>query len=80
LRLDILPKRAAVFVDDGYMGHGSDFGGRFHSMLVSPGKHRLKVTLDGYRSYETEIDVLANIKSQMKIVLEKGSDAVPGQK
>jgi hypothetical protein len=79
LRLDILPKRAAVFIDGGYMGHGSDFGGRFHSMLVSPGKHELKVTIDGYRTYETEIDVLASNKSQMKIVLEKGSDAALGK-
>ena len=78
LRLDIRPKRAAVFVDDGYMGHGSNFGGRFHSMLVSPGTHRLKVTLDGYRTYETEINVLASNKSQMKIVLEKNSDAPLG--
>jgi hypothetical protein len=78
LRLDIRPKRAAVFVDDGYMGHGSDFGGRFHSILVSPGTHRLKVTLDGYRTYETEINVLASNKSQMKIVLEKNSDAPLG--
>ena len=77
LRLDIQPKRAAVFVDDGYMGHGGDFGGRFHSMLVSPGKHRLKVTLDGYKPYETEIDAVASSKSQMKIVLEKSSDAAP---
>jgi PEGA domain-containing protein len=79
LRLDITPKRAAVFVDDGYMGHGGDFGGRFHSMLVSPGKHRLKVTLDGYRTYETDIDAVASNKSQMKIVLEKSSNAPTGQ-
>jgi hypothetical protein len=78
-RLDIQPKRAAVFVDDGYMGHGGDFGGRFHSMLVSPGKHRLKVTLDGYKPYETEIDAVASSKSQMKIVLEKGGNTPPGQ-
>src|ERR1700686_2275282 len=63
LRLDIQPKRAAVFVDDGFMGHGGDFGGRFHSMLVSPGKHRLKVILDGYQTYEKEIDALASNKS-----------------
>jgi PEGA domain len=79
LRLDIQPKRAAVFVDGTYMGHGGDFGGRFHSMLVSPGKHRLKVTLEGYRSYETEIEAQANNKSQTKIVLEKGTDAPPAQ-
>ena len=70
LRLDIRPKRAAVFVDDGYMGHGSDFGGRFHSMLVSPGKHHLKITLDGYQPYETEIDPAANSKSTMAMTLK----------
>lgn len=74
LRLDIQPKRAAVFIDDAYVGHGGDFGGRFHSMLVGPGKHRLKVTLAGYRSYETEINPVASEKSRMKIVLEKGSE------
>jgi hypothetical protein len=78
LRLDIQPKRAAVFVDDNYMGHGGDFGGRFHSMLVSPGKHHLKVTLNGYQTYETDLDAVASSKSQMKIVLEKSS-APPGQ-
>ena len=71
LRLDIQPKRAAVFFDDAYVGHGGDFGGRFHAMLVAPGKHQLKVTLAGYRSYETDINPVANEKSRMKIVLEK---------
>jgi hypothetical protein len=79
LRLDILPKRAAVFVDDGYMGHGGDFGGRFHSMLVTPGKHHLKITLDGYQTYEKEIDAVAGNKSQTKIVLEKKSNTPPAQ-
>ena len=71
LRLDIQPKRAAVFVDDAYVGHGGDFGGRFHSMLVSPGKHQLKVTLAGYQVYQKEINPVANEKSRMKIVLDK---------
>ena len=79
LRLDIQPKRAAVFMDDSYMGHGGDFGGRFHSMLVSPGKHRLKVTLDGYKPYESDIDAVASSKSQMKIVLEKSGDSPPAK-
>jgi PEGA domain len=74
-RLDIQPKRAAVFLDDAYVGHGGDFGGRFHSMLVAPGKHRLKVTLEGYRAYETEINPVANEKSRMKIALEKADSS-----
>jgi hypothetical protein len=72
-RLDIQPKRAAVFVDDNYMGHGGDFGGHFHSMLVTPGKHHIKITLNGYKTYETDIDATASSKSQMKITLEKSS-------
>jgi PEGA domain len=74
-RLDIQPKRAAVFIDGAYVGHGGDFGGRFHSMLVGPGKHRLKVTLESYRDYETEINPVANEKSRMKIVLEKETNS-----
>lgn len=75
LRLDIQPKRAAVFVDGAYIGHGGDFGGHFHSMLVAPGKHQLKVTLNGYRAYEMQINPVANEKSRMKIVLEKSDDS-----
>lgn len=77
LRLDIRPKNAAVFVDGLYVGHGSDFGGRFHSLLVSPAKHQLKVTMKGYRTYEMEINPVASEKSEMKIVLEAGSDPQP---
>lgn len=73
LRLDVQPKRAAVFIDGAYVGHGGDFGGRFHSMLVAPGKHRLRVTLDGYHAYETDINPVAHEKSRMKILLEKGN-------
>jgi PEGA domain-containing protein len=75
LRLDIQPKRAAVFLDDAYVGHGGDFGGRFHSMLVAPGKHRLRVTLNGYRPYESQINPVSSEKSRMKIVLEKETDS-----
>jgi hypothetical protein len=74
VRLDIQPKRAAVFVDGGYMGHGGDLGGRFHSMLVGPGKHHIRVELNGYRPYETEIMAVENEKSRLKIVLEKGAE------
>lgn len=79
LRLDIRPKRAAVFMDGNYMGHGSDFGGHFHSMLVTPGKHHLKVTLDGYQTYETDIDPNATSKSQLTINLERSDDKPSGQ-
>jgi hypothetical protein len=73
LKLNITPERAAVFVDDGYIGHASDFGGAFHSMLVIPGKHRIKIELPGYQTFETEINLLARQKFEVKTKLVRGS-------
>jgi len=75
LRLDIRPKNAAVFVDDMYVGHGSDFGGRYHSLFVSPEKHQLKVTLGGYKTYQMQIEPPPNRKTEMKITLDLGDDS-----
>jgi hypothetical protein len=73
LKLDIEPGRAAVFLDGKFVGHASEFGGALHSMLISPGKHRIKVELPGYRSFETEVNLLAGQKSEVKTELVKGS-------
>jgi hypothetical protein len=73
LKLDVQPGRAAVFLDDKFVGHASEFGGALHSMLISPGKHRIKVELPGYRTFETEVNLLANQKSEVKTELVKGS-------
>lgn len=73
LKLDVQPGRAAVFLDGKFIGHASEFGGALHSMLISPGKHRIKVELPGYRTFETEVNLLVNQKSEVKTELVKGS-------
>jgi hypothetical protein len=73
LKLDVQPGRSAVFLDGKFVGHASEFGGVGHSMLISPGKHRIKVELPGYRTFETEVNLLANQKSEVKTELVKGS-------
>jgi hypothetical protein len=73
LKLKVQPDRAAVFLDDKFVGHAGDFGGAFRSMLVSPGKHRIKVELPGYQTFETEVNLLAGQKSEVKTELVKGS-------
>jgi hypothetical protein len=73
LKLNIWPGRAAVFLDGKFVGHASEFGGAIHSMLISPGKHQVKVELPGYRTFETEVNLLAGQKSEVKTVLVKGS-------
>ena len=73
LKVTVHPKRAAVFLDGNYVGHASELGGKFHSLLVSPGKHLIKIELPGYRTFETEVDVLAGQKSEVKTELVRGS-------
>lgn len=73
LKLTVQPGRAAVFLDNNYVGHAGELGGAVHSLLVSPGKHHIKIELPGYRTFETEVDLLAGQKSEVKTELVKGS-------
>lgn len=73
LKLKIKPGRAAVFLDEKYVGHASEFGGKFRSMLISPGKHKIRVELPGYRTFVTEVDLLANQETEVKTTLAVGS-------
>jgi PEGA domain len=74
VKLSIEPDRAAVFVDDQFAGHAHEFGGAGRGMLLSPGKHHIKITLPGYQSFETEIEVRANQKYDIKTQLPKGHE------
>jgi PEGA domain len=73
LKLKVRPERAAVFLDEKFVGHAGDFGGAFKSMKISPGKHRVRVELPGYRTFESEVNLLANQESEIKTELAKGS-------
>lgn len=79
IKLDVNPNRAAVFVDDAFVGHVHEFGGLGRRMLLSPGKHRVKIALPGYRTFETEVNLAPNQKFEIKTDLVKGSitDAGP---
>ena len=73
LKLDIEPDRAAVFVDDSFVGHAGEMGGSFGKMLVSPGVHRIKIALPGYRTFETEVNLLPDQRAEIKTELPRGS-------
>ena len=73
LKLKIKPDRSAVFLDEKYVGHAGEFGGAFKSMRISPGKHRVRVELPGYRTFDTEVNLLADQETEVKTELVKGS-------
>jgi uncharacterized membrane protein len=75
IKLDVKPDRAAVFVDGVFVGHVAEFGGVGKALLVSPGKHAIKISLPGYQTFNTDIDLVANQKSTIKTEMPKGGPA-----
>lgn len=73
VKLDVNPDRAAVFLDNAFVGHVSEFSGVGRAMLLNPGTHRIKIELPGYQAFDTEIKLLPNQKYTVKTDLARGS-------
>ena len=73
LKISVKPGRAAVFIDDRFIGHADEFSGLGHGLLVTPDKHRVRIALPGYQTFETEITVRPNQKLKIETDLVKGS-------
>ncbi|MHB8215228.1 MAG: PEGA domain-containing protein [Candidatus Sulfotelmatobacter sp.] len=75
IKLDVKPNRAAVFVDGVFVGHVAEFSGIGKALLVTPGKRKIRITLPGYQTFETDIDLMANQKSTIKTEMVSGGPA-----
>jgi hypothetical protein len=72
IKLDVSPNRAAVFVDGVFVGHVAEFSGIGRALLVEPGKRKVTISLPGYQTFNTDIELVANQKSTIKTTLAKG--------
>jgi hypothetical protein len=77
VKLEITPSRAAVFLDDAFAGHAGEFGGVGRGMLIRPGKHHIRIALAGYQTFETDVDLAPNQKTEIKTELVKSSAPQP---
>ncbi len=73
VKIEVQPKRAAVFVDEQFVGHVAEFNGMGQALLLAPGVHHVKITLPGYLPFDTQIDLRDNQKFELKTDLQKGS-------
>src|SRR5215471_14833163 len=71
IKLSVDPDRAAVFVDGLFVGHVSEFDGIAQSLLVAPGKRKISISLPGYKTFETEVDLAPKQKFKIKTDLVK---------
>lgn len=69
VKLSVSPSRAAVFLNDMYVGHVGLFNGPGQALAVAPGKHVLRITLPGYQSFEMEVELAENQQFELKTSL-----------
>jgi len=55
VKIAVNPSRAAVFLDDLFVGHIGESEGMGRGMLVAPGRHQSRIALPGYQTLETDI-------------------------
>jgi hypothetical protein len=73
LKISVKPGRAAVFIDGRFIGHADEFSGLGRGLLVTPDKHKVRIALPGYQTFETEVTVQAHQKLKIETELVKGS-------
>jgi hypothetical protein len=73
LKISASPSRAAVFVDDQYVGHVDEFDGPGQALLLTPGEHHIRLALAGYQPFETTVNVRDHQKLKIETKLLKGS-------
>lgn len=74
VKIAVNPPRAAVFLDGRFVGHVGEFEGVGRSMIIAPGPHKIRVSLPGYQTFETEINPLPRQKVEVKTDLMKTTD------
>jgi len=65
IKLVVEPLRAAVFVDGLFLGHVAEFEGAGKALLVAPGKRKITISLPGYRTFETEVELAPHQKFKL---------------
>lgn len=71
----VKPKRAAVFVNERYVGNVSQFRGIGDFLGLNPGTYRIHITLPGYEPFETQMTLAKAQKYEIKAKLRKGEFA-----
>ena len=71
IKINVNPSRAAVFVDNRFVGHVGEFGGLGRAMQVVPGAHHIRIALPGYATFQTDINPLPRQKVEVKTDLVK---------
>jgi hypothetical protein len=71
IKINVNPSRAAVFMDNRFVGHVGEFEGLGRALQVVPGTHHIRIALPGYATFQTDINPLPRQKVEVKTDLVK---------
>jgi len=71
LRLTISPPGARVILDGSFFGTGLEISRLHGGIALSPGVHRIRVSLEGYRSETVEAPIVGSEESRLSIHLQE---------
>jgi hypothetical protein len=75
LRISANLRDAAVLIDGAYVGYIRQIG---RSLLVTAGRRKVRLEMQGYRPYETEIQLAAGQTYEVRATLTKGGPELDG--
>lgn len=78
LKIVAYPIRAAVFIDEQFIGHVNEFNGPGQGILLTPGAHKVRIALPGYQPFETTVNLLPRQKMKVETHLMTGSISEAG--
>jgi hypothetical protein len=62
-----------VFLDGRFVGHVGEFEGAGRALEVVPGKHRIRIALPGYVTFQSDINPMPKQKVEVKTDLVKST-------
>lgn len=72
VKILVKPTRAAVFVDNRFIGHVDQFRGIGKSLGLPPGTYKFHIELPGYETFQTEMTLQKRQDYKIKTKLRKG--------
>jgi hypothetical protein len=71
LRLEVTPAEARVVLDGDFFGTGGEISRLHGGIPLSPGTHRIRVSLSGYKSSAVETEIQESEQRDVRISLKK---------
>ena len=78
LKINANPPDAAVLIDGAYVGYARQVSGILKSLTVTAGRRKIRIEMQGYRPYETEVEIPAGKTSEIRATLTKGGAELDG--